>query len=134
MAGDFRLDGGTLAKNIETNLKISSSCVAGSGWRVDCRPQIADFAITQDIQLHNVKSFVGWHSRPCASGIHNAVIVFGAMVIQEEARGSADVIPTVNTMALQVYQSQQPQSFPMKPRKLEAVPMYILLRGKRRRK
>ncbi len=54
-------------------------CISESGWTVDADAQKADFALSQGIALLPVKSWVGWHSKPCASDVHDAVVVMGVL-------------------------------------------------------
>ena len=50
-----------------------------SGWSSTHHAQKADFALSQGIHITQVLSWIGIHSQPCASDVHDAVVVMGCM-------------------------------------------------------
>ena len=64
-------------------VKPNVDCISDSGWPVDMDAQKGDFALSQGIALQHVKSWVGWHSKPCASDVHDAVVVMGSLDLQQ---------------------------------------------------
>merc|ERR1712079_341698 len=62
------------------------SCISDSGWPMNNTAQRADFALSQGIALQHVKSWVGRHSEPCASDVHDAVVVMGVLGMQQLQR------------------------------------------------
>ena len=60
-----------------------------SGWVQREDAQKADHALSQGIALTDVKSRVGIHSPPCATDVHDAVVVMGALEEDVGIHGSA---------------------------------------------
>ena len=64
-----------------------------SGWPHTRDAQKSDIAISQGIALIEVQSWIGWHSEPCASDTHDAVVVMGTL---NRAPSSDDTYPAAN--------------------------------------
>jgi hypothetical protein len=79
IVGDLNVDAGTLMKWCQPFLEKHVSCMSTSGWPQTRDAQKADIAISQGIALIQVKSWIGWHSPPCASDTHDAVVVMGVL-------------------------------------------------------
>ena len=77
--GDLNVDAGTMKKWCQPFVKQSVPCMSTSQWPVSNGAQKADHAISQGIDLMKVQSWVGKHSEPCASDIHDAVVVMGEL-------------------------------------------------------
>jgi hypothetical protein len=75
--GDMNCDIGTIMKHIQPFIVPHVACISKSGFGVDLNAQKADFAVSQGIDILQVRSWVGWHSRPCVSDAHDLVLVSG---------------------------------------------------------
>ena len=83
ITGDFNTRKATMMKWCQPFVKPNVQCISDSGWPDDSDAQTADFALSQGIALQQVKSWVGWHSKPCASDVHDAVVVMGSLDLQQ---------------------------------------------------
>ena len=86
IAGDINVNKGTMMRWCQPYVAPNVECISKSGWPVEPisgKAQKADFAISQGIALEHVQSWVGWHSKPCASDIHDAVVVMGSLDLQQ---------------------------------------------------
>ena len=83
IAGDLNVDIGTMSKFCQPFVKAGAPCFSKSEWPQDNDAQKADHALSQGIALLPIRSWVGWHSKPCASDAHDAVVVMGAFLEKE---------------------------------------------------
>ena len=79
LAGDLNVDAGTMMKWCQPFLTKNVPCLSTSGWPRTRDAQKADVALSQGIALIEVQSWIGWHSQPCASDTHDAVVVMGTL-------------------------------------------------------
>ena len=79
IVGDLNVDAGTMMKWCQPFVEKNVACMSTSGWPHTRGPQKADIAISRGLALIQVKSWIGWHSQPCASDTHDAVVVMGAL-------------------------------------------------------
>ena len=86
IAGDVNADKGTMMRWCQPYVQPNVNCISESGWPLDDKAQKADFALSQGIALQHVKSWLGWHSQPCASDAHDAVVVWGSLDLQQLQR------------------------------------------------
>ena len=98
IAGDLNIDEGTMMKWCQPFVKKNVPCMSVSGWPKDKDPQKSDHALSQGIALMPVKSWVGWHSQPCASDIHDAVVVMGTLDLEQ-----LEAQPTSSSWAIDVW-------------------------------
>ena len=83
IAGDLNITKGTMMQWCQPYVQPNVDCISDSGWPDDMDAQKADFALSQGIVLEHVKSWVGWHSQPCASDAHDAVVVMGSLDLKQ---------------------------------------------------
>ena len=79
IAGDLNVDSGTMALWCQGAIKKRVPCVSKSEWKQSEDAQKADFALSQGIALVPFKPWLGVHSPPCVSDIHDAVVVMGVL-------------------------------------------------------
>jgi hypothetical protein len=80
ICGDLNMDHGTVGKWCSPFLQKNIPCLSYSGHTpsgANRDAQKADFAVSQGLQLTQVKSFVGLHSPPHATDAHDAVVILG---------------------------------------------------------
>lgn len=102
--GDLNVDAGTLGMWCQPFIQPGSPCFSFSHWPAEAKheAQKSDLAVSQGIQLIKVQSFIGWHSQPCASDVHDSVVVLGALTVAfcgrnwQPVQSSGDVHPTAN--------------------------------------
>ena len=78
LAGDLNVDPGTMSHWCQAFIEKGVPCFSKSEWPQAVNAQKSDFALSQGIALESFKSWLGYHSPPCASDIHDAVVVMGA--------------------------------------------------------
>ena len=78
LAGDFNVNQASMAFTCQAFIEKNVPCFSKSEWPQSDDAQKADFALSQGIALMSLQSWVGFHSQPCASDIHDAVVVIGA--------------------------------------------------------
>ena len=83
IAGDLNTHEGNLLAWCPPFVQANLPCVSISGWRADHDAQRADLALPQGIDLRQVRSVAGWHSPPCASDVHDAVVVTGPLFLRQ---------------------------------------------------
>jgi hypothetical protein len=94
IAGDLNVDSGTMGQLCQSFIEKKKECLSKSEWPQDVNAQKADFALSQGIDLVIRKSWVGYHSPPCASDVHDAVVVAGAFqAIDSGLRFTAPPLP-----------------------------------------
>ncbi len=79
LGGDLNVDVGTMAKWCQSYVTKDKACMSTSGWDEHRDAQKADHALSQGLELTQVRSWVGIHSPPCASDVHDAVVVKGVL-------------------------------------------------------
>ena len=79
VGGDLNVDAGTMGLVCNDYVEASVPCVSLPGWPCDYNAQKADFARSQGIDITQVHSWVGVHSKPCASDIYDVVVVMGSV-------------------------------------------------------
>ena len=79
LAGDLNVDPGTMSHWCQAFIEKGVPCFSKSEWPQAVNAQKSDFALSQGIALESFKSWLGYHSPPCASDIHDAVVVMGAI-------------------------------------------------------
>jgi hypothetical protein len=89
--GDMNCDVGTMMKHIQPFIVPHVACISKSGFGVDLNAQKADFAVSQGIDILQVRSWVGWHSRPCVSDAHDLVLVSGVTSVSMPKIGMAKI-------------------------------------------
>ena len=93
IVGDLNVQASTMLMWCQPVIRKGVPCISTSGWPHSQDPQKSDIAISQGITLSERKSWIGWHSRPCASDIHDAVVVLGTLH-QNTRKG--DTYPAAN--------------------------------------
>ena len=91
IGGDLNLDVATMGQQCNDYVEAHVPCVSLSGWPCDKDAQKADFALSQGIDITQVRSWIGFHSKPCASDIHDAVVVMGC--VKSATRSTASTHP-----------------------------------------
>ena len=82
IAGDLNVDSGTMAKWCANFVKKGDRwpmSFSKSEWPMSANAQKADYALSQGIVLDPCKSWVGIHSQPCVSDVHDAAVVRGVI-------------------------------------------------------
>jgi len=99
ICGDLNADCGNVAKWCSPFMQKGIPSISYSGHPRDSPAQKADFAVSQGIHLTQVRSFVGIHSAPHATDVHDAVVIQGTMRPLNQETG------TVRSMANAVVQA-----------------------------
>ena len=76
-------------------------CLSRTGHPIGLDAQKSDFALSQGITLAHCTSYVGWHSKPCASDVHDCVFLRGDLQITEPPQPVAAVPAPPRRNALQ---------------------------------
>ena len=79
ICGDLNIDIGTMSRWCQAFVEPGTGCISTSQRPIDMDAQKSDHALSQGIALVPVQSWVGWHSKPCASDAHDAVLVTGVL-------------------------------------------------------
>ena len=87
IAGDLNLSATAMMSFCRPFLVSGISCQSYSGHEQSTDAQKADHAVSHGIDLDPIKSWVGKHSTPCASDVHDAVVVRGTLQPQADAPG-----------------------------------------------
>ena len=82
IAGDLNTDEGDLMVWCQPFAQSNVPCVPTSLLPNIIGAHKADLALPQGIDLVPVTSVVGWHSRPCASDVHDAAVVTGPFLLR----------------------------------------------------
>ena len=78
IGGDMNLDAATMLQKSRVFLpKNIHPVLATSEWPQDLDAQKADIALCPTLDLIQVTSWIGKHSEPCVSDVHDAVVVMG---------------------------------------------------------
>ena len=112
IAGDLNVDQGTMALWCQAFVVEGSDCFSKSEWpmaNTGNDAQKADFIFSQGIILIPVKSWVGYHSPPCVSDAHDAVVLMGTCV---------DVTPKAALESAPCSSALQPTATPKKHSKV----------------
>ena len=78
VAGDLNLHFSIMTQRCQPFVKEGSSCYSRSGWPMNTDTHKSDWALSQGIALVIVRSWLGGHSKSCASDQHDVVVVTGA--------------------------------------------------------
>ncbi|MCP3880751.1 MAG: hypothetical protein GY701_20510, partial [Sulfitobacter sp.] len=84
IGGDGNLSEGVVLSLSRRFLQAQTKCVSNTGHPVTTNPQKADFALSHGIVLAHTTSWVGAHSPPCASDVHDCVFVLGDLEVEHE--------------------------------------------------
>ena len=79
IGGDLNVDVGLMSSECSSFVEPNVRCISKSGWPCDDEAQKADFALSQGIEIAQVKSWIGTHSKPCVTDVHDAVVVMGCV-------------------------------------------------------
>ena len=79
IGGDCNVDVGLMSSECSSFVEPNVRCISKSGWPCDDEAQKADFALSQGIEIAQVVSWIGIHSKPCVTDVHDAVVVMGCV-------------------------------------------------------
>ena len=86
ICGDLNIDIGTMSRWCQAFVEPGTESISKSHWPIDRDAQKSDHALSQGIALFPVQSWVGWHSQPCASDVHDAVLVTGVFECMQKKK------------------------------------------------
>lgn len=77
IGGDMNLVDAKLSYAACEFLPADNPVLCKSGWPLEADTQKADCVLCPCLALIQVKSWIGKHSKPCASDVHDAVVAIG---------------------------------------------------------
>ena len=89
IAGDLNVDQATMAGWCQGFINPDVPCFSKSEWPQHANVQKANHALSQGIALVPIQSWVGFHNKPCASDVHDAVVVMGVLQTIDRKQTSA---------------------------------------------